>query len=209
MILAEATLSMDHKINPSAPQSSNLLRLPGEVRNIIYALVFADNTVMIPRNTRHTRGRSASNGLVLACKQIMNEAIEIYYMSTTFEFELGGKYRLSQWMDKIGPTRVALVQKIRLHTRFTDRGAYSDEYVRISTESAGRLLEAAQKETNLRSGVLEACIQFEDGLVWTSSPLVHGKALLVLTTWVYSQGRFWVTEPSESFKRNCPFIKPL
>ena len=193
----------------SDPQSSPLLTLPGELRNIIYTIVLADNIVTVPRNTRRTRGRSAPNGLVFACKQVLDEAIELYYMNTTFEFELGGRYGLPQWIDKIGPARIALVKKIRLYTRSTNRGDHPDASVEICAERADRMLEAVRNDINLGSTVLEASIEFEDGWVWTSAPLVHGRAVLAMTTFVNLQGRFWVIKPSESFRRNCPFIKPL
>ena len=76
-----------HQLSPCTPTKMDLqkeppfIRLPAELRNIIYALTLQDATTAI-NTVSHT---SPPPGILLAFKQTHYETI--YYRATTFEFQ--------------------------------------------------------------------------------------------------------------------------
>jgi hypothetical protein len=74
-----------------------LLKLPGEVRNEIYALSFiADKEIVLRRPERQTpkswhRARFRGPGLFLADKTIRRESLSVYYQCNSFRIMASGK----------------------------------------------------------------------------------------------------------------------
>ena len=72
----------------SAQNESPLLRMPREIRDAIYEDVFTSSE----SGTQHCVNiEEAGPGILLACKQTLHEAIDIYYSKTRFQFETAGR----------------------------------------------------------------------------------------------------------------------
>jgi hypothetical protein len=95
--------------DPDSPQlptplpipSSSLLRLSPELRNDIYHYIYTSSTFHLGNETP---------GLLLTCKQIYNECIELFYVATAFYVE--DWKLLIRWLKALPPLRRSLISKI-------------------------------------------------------------------------------------------------
>lgn len=98
-----ANMSRKQKHSPSSNPSQNassqpvskLFKLPAEIRNCIYEMVFEGAKVTIP--IRHT---SANPHLLMSCKTIYGEARQLYYNKC--HFRLCNTSDLRRWLEIIG-----------------------------------------------------------------------------------------------------------
>ncbi|SMQ53826.1 unnamed protein product [Zymoseptoria tritici ST99CH_3D7] len=74
------------------PKAFALLRLPQNVQNIIYEMVLRDVTFTYPPSS-HLLPKEPP--LVMTCRHIYNESLEIFYANASFVF--GHCRRLAQW----------------------------------------------------------------------------------------------------------------
>ena len=88
-------------------EQSPLLRLPRELRDIIYGMVFHDCELEMDDATPVP----ASVGLLKACKQTYIEAIEVYYHSVAIGVGFK-RYILLGWLEKLPSTYLNLIPKI-------------------------------------------------------------------------------------------------
>ncbi|KAF7187541.1 hypothetical protein HII31_11165 [Pseudocercospora fuligena] len=111
-------------------QTCDLLnKMPAEIRNRIYELTFS-GTVKLGRATRkeskvkNAAGRPRAPGILCSCKQIYQEAIKIYWTTTTFFFPRSDKLRsyhvsgndAAAWLNAIGRRRRELLRNVRIRT---------------------------------------------------------------------------------------------
>ncbi|MCJ1333448.1 hypothetical protein MMC10_010147 [Thelotrema lepadinum] len=171
---------------PSVQQNSPLLELPADVRSTIYKLVLTDRTVEIPQRRKlYPFGCLLPDALVMTCKQIHDEAIKEYYACSTFEIKYAAAYRLNQWIKKIGPARASLLKDVRMHQLYMNCDpTFADQDVRANAAVTEKWLEVHKRDSKLPSGVLKGELNFEDGKVWTATPIVLVEEVLAVTVYV-------------------------
>jgi hypothetical protein len=76
---------------------------------MIYPLVFADHVNHIPIYD-HRRDKAIAPGLIMACKQLHEEALGAFYI--TAKFEIGDSNGLYSWGVQVGKERTMLVREI-------------------------------------------------------------------------------------------------
>ena len=219
MIAAKIGANPFTKVRPATkPQNSDLLKLPPEIRNMIYQWTFQGSVVKIQHQGGHGYGpsprKSTATGLVLACKQIHAESIRMYYALATFSFGYGTAYCVKMWRNLIGPDRAALVQDIRLcQDRYDSWFAEprdSDETVRMVALSCSRCIKQVQMQAKLPDGVLKTKLHLENGhKAWTADPIGLAEKVLKTTAYCSDYHRVWIEEPPLELKALFPRIKTL
>ena len=92
-----------------APTDSPFLRLPAELRNIVYECTCQDITTVL----KNIAGpKSSVPGVFIACKQTHYEGTDIYYRSTTFEFH--GINAACTWIKSMPQSRTALIKRVKI-----------------------------------------------------------------------------------------------
>ena len=194
----------------AARQDSLLLRLPSEIRNAIYELVLSGLYITIPKFYGKNYHGSNPIGLLLTCKRIHAEAIQVYYASATFHFKSYPLENLEKWTKGIGPARTALVKNVRFtrHRSLDETlevvSEVSDEWVRDDAKRAQSTLDYIQKSFGLSPGVVSIDLSFSGHDWWTKSPVEAVEKVLNLTTFVEYSGQYWIDEPSLSSRRKLP-----
>ena len=190
---------------------SQFLRLPPEIRNMVYELVFQDHVTMMPcygKTTTIGSGKIIAPGLLRTCKQVHYEALSMYYNLATFLFTRATTRRAKQWIKTIGDARVALVSNACFPTRYlgwlSDRT--HDKHARESAGMARRFLLQAKLELNPLSAALKSRIELAPDVYFaTASPLQLVEEILKISEWNWRYGRYWTSQPSEELKRLLPF----
>ena len=93
--------------------TSPLLRLPAELRNLIYLFTFTDSMIrMHPQKGE----QSATNpiGLICCCRQLHREANSLFYTTATFEMEMALPYSYEAAIVAIGAERCARITSIQI-----------------------------------------------------------------------------------------------
>ncbi|KAK4494392.1 hypothetical protein PRZ48_014690 [Zasmidium cellare] len=104
--------------NASGQENSGLFKLPAGLRNRIYELAFKDTTVCVRSKTKNEPdGATVVPGLLLACKLLYAEALQIHFANTIFEFT--STTRIAQWLRNIGPENRELVARVDFRLRST------------------------------------------------------------------------------------------
>jgi hypothetical protein len=89
---------------------SPFLRLPAELRNKIYQLVFSNGVIQVlaPWENRYRSTISAYSApaLLQTCRQIHGEATPVLFSTATFETE---RYSLEYFIETIGAEKAALI----------------------------------------------------------------------------------------------------
>jgi hypothetical protein len=100
--------------SPFRSRDPLLLRLPAELRNTIYehALGHPEYEITSSLNTI-TKIASPSLGLLRTCRQIHNETVSLFWVSSTFDCHHGLRY-LHMWLETQSFDRQAVVSSIRL-----------------------------------------------------------------------------------------------
>ncbi|KAK5120769.1 hypothetical protein LTR85_005835 [Meristemomyces frigidus] len=96
-------------------QTSPLLSLPPELRNNIYSFALTptnetpENEIEVPAD-----GRLAHPSLLKVCKQITEEATELYYATTTFylSFTPSDLSPVKSWLDIIGTKNATVIDRV-------------------------------------------------------------------------------------------------
>ncbi|KAI4714532.1 hypothetical protein J4E89_000212 [Alternaria sp. Ai002NY15] len=92
---------------------SPFLRLPAELRNLIYLFTFTDSVIrMHPRKGE----QSATNpiGLICCCRQLRHEANSLFGSTATFGMELAMPYSHEAAIAAIGAERCARITSIQI-----------------------------------------------------------------------------------------------
>lgn len=103
------------------PTDSQLLTVPAELRNRVYSLVF-DNCIHDVTILVRFRKSAKPTSLLLACKQVYQEAIGIFYSNAIIAST--GTSDLVHWIKHIPPQHYHLVPEIRyvhlVHVKISD-----------------------------------------------------------------------------------------
>lgn len=127
-------------------RTCHLLKLPRELRDIIYAYLCTTNTVLIDD---YSRTIPRATALALTCKQIYQEMLEFLYIHTTFQFL--SRDTALHFLMKVAPRYRRHVQRVRYITRFSERKDAAVELERFL-------------------GVLERNgVKVRDGVVWAGT----------------------------------------
>lgn len=123
-------------------QQSRLMRVPPELRNHIYELVFKDS--LVPVNgfgSIMKRGSPAYSapGILLACHQTYNEAINTFYAETIFVAHYG--FQLDHWIKRLPKRVVSLLNHVRLDLAWCDPGYKTDVFEEQSLGTASKNLQ--------------------------------------------------------------------
>lgn len=97
--------------------ASPIFKLPPELRNAIYSLVFQDHTVEVVSVERYLKAQPP--GLLITCKQLYTEAVEVYYSNVAAE----GKSvdDVFDWALRMPKQYYNLVPELRIvHRRHSD-----------------------------------------------------------------------------------------
>ena len=193
-------------------ENSALLRLPAEIRNQIYELVFTDGRHLIPERAKRTHwGRSQVPGLLLACKQTHMEAIQLFYYRTAFVFGWGTEGRFEKWIKKMGPARAALLKNVILSpspqlSYYHSVNSFRTHGINHDAQAVQDRLDRARRDIALPLGVLQGSVKFLGYEVVTSSPEKHIGQVLELCSWALRVGWYWKIEPSEELRKLFHFI---
>ena len=200
-----------YKMKRASRQDSPLLRISPEIRNAVYELVFSRMYIQIPE--WHGIDYHGSNPipLLLTCKKIHAEAIQLYYASAIFHFKYDSIDCFEKWTKGIGPVRTALIKHVWLQRdhEFPNNRCDSDDAVREDAEEAQELLDDVQQEFGLSPGVLSVDLNFGDYGTWTKSPVETAENILRYTTFVEASGQFWLSNPSRSMRRKMSGVHTL
>ncbi|USW57211.1 hypothetical protein Slin15195_G105300 [Septoria linicola] len=104
MITSENTQAQPH-----------LFRLPAELRNMIYERALEATHTIIESSGLCN---SSQPGLLLACKQTREEAVQLFYAHTIFQFpaQQGIDLRITKWFSSLRPEFSSLVRQVALDT---------------------------------------------------------------------------------------------
>lgn len=122
----------------SKMDNSPLLRLPPELRNHIYDLVFAEGgTINI--DAPHYPQEIQVPTLLHTCRQLRAEASSVYYSTHIFVARVSRRHGLSpalkDWLRKIGVEGRALIRAIHLEPGLTGfRLEEAEKYSRLCAE---------------------------------------------------------------------------
>lgn len=124
----------------TAAQQSLLLSLPPELRNRIYELVLIDEEfIPLRQDSEDTKAVTRAGQrvrkplvettieeppLLQSCRQIRNEAIQIYYARNTFVCE--STTRLVHWLGKLGNHGQKMLRDVRMKIVTYSRGLSGD-----------------------------------------------------------------------------------
>lgn len=172
---------------------SRLTRLPAELRNRIYELALPD-TIIIPRR-RPKMGipcnKVCAPGLLLTCKQIYQEAIGLYYSSTSFWFKIPDDF--ARWARIIGIKKLKVIRKIVLMVpysydqHYSFKSVYTGNGETVRSEGIRDPAAALRATANKAQGVLDEAVA-KTGV----SAKVVNVALQVSAS---RQKKWWTTEP--------------
>ena len=196
----------------TSQQNSLLLRLPAELRNMIYEIHFSYCRVEISRRSQlPPYGRSRPNDLLLACRQIHQEAIQLYYIHTPFCFEAQAFYRLPEWVNKIGPARAALIRHVNFEARTCKWWfslSYPDSVALTHVQELELIVNRYKRKARGLNSELNLKISLEDTGFCTSTPVALARAIFNIT--VYDgRYRWWVLEPPEQLRQRFRYILSL
>lgn len=198
------------KVGPptQAQQNSPLLSLPAELRNSIYEYTFLLSPVELRPRKRpsNPKGRLTASGLLLACKQIHQEAMPIYYSATTFYLDVAPVSRIAEWAKSIGPLRRQLIQDIHL-AESLDFAPPRDLIGRLGLDKAKELSSKVREITfrcSLEQGALK-CRCWVNGAVWTEDPELLWQELSKRAEHSWTNGWVWVSKPIKRFQHLLPF----
>ena len=150
-------------------QPFRIFDLPLELRQNIYVKLFEDTTTEITEGVYTQRAYDAPL-ILLTCKQIHNEAISIFYQTTSFYFEVHG--RGLRWYSQLPHKHRKRVSRMRygIHVTIGQRPQRGD-FRRTLMEKYG---------IELKDGVLEYRERLEgEKLVWTSEESVRQRGLFL------------------------------
>ena len=136
-------------------QKLGLLRLPKELRDDIYVRAFEEEVVAIDEYGAHL----AAIGVITSCKQIYNEAIDLYFKHSVFSFI---RFRDGfDWIVKMASFYLSKLRMIR-YIRFDYGQHFSGDAVasRYAIETVQSVLNDFQRHmrefaVELRPGVLK------------------------------------------------------
>lgn len=100
--------------NASSQPDSSLFKLPAELRNRIYELVFEGAKVTIP-----VRDRSTNPHTLTTCKAIYAEARQIFHNKC--HFRLHNAKRLRCWLDNIGSASAKSLTSLEIQPEMGNR----------------------------------------------------------------------------------------
>ena len=196
----------------TAQQDSALLRLPAELRNMIYEFTFSHCRVEIPRRRkRESYGRSKPNNLLLACRQIHEEAIQLYYIHATFCFDTGGLYRLPEWVKKIGLARAMLLKHVNFGlgiSMWCFSFRYSDEIALSHVQGLESTLNRYKSKAPGLTCGLKVDVNIGGCDFTTSSPIALAKAIFDVTA-QHDMNRWWAYDPPGYLKQRFRDVMPL
>jgi hypothetical protein len=156
--------------DPDSPQlptplpipSSSLLRLSPELRNDIYHYIYTSSTFHLGNETP---------GLLLTCKQIYNECIELFYVATAFYVE--DWKLLIRWLKALPPLQRSLISGIWCGQNIALPDAKMD-----SVERHGVLGRMGRRLKRIGIGldgddILRSRVRIdEEFVVWSSDPML-------------------------------------
>lgn len=161
-----------------ATDTSRLLKLPAEIRNRIYELVFADSTVIIQKAQKNVY-RPESIGILTACRQTYKESIGYFYSLTTFY----GQWRtLATFVIRLSRRYAEFITSLRIHHIDHSDGAagltYSHADCAFETQRTIFLMDDyfGKRCRNVPEGIIESkALVFQHdqqwyGTLWTCSP---------------------------------------
>ena len=195
------------------PQS-RLFTLPPELRNMVYEWVLHRAEIGITSRTRkNTRGRSASTALLLTCKQVHIEAIQLYYHASRFHLGYGAYYRVKEWLRSIGAARASLIRTLCVSPTLDleveiERG---HESLNARAAAACALLCEIQQKCTLAPGVLKAEVGLSNVRAWTAEPEAFAEELTKVATPIEEDSNWWAwtAQPSGKLRKLRPFVKAL
>lgn len=110
-------------------QESRLMKLPAELRNLIYELVVVEAKTIDIVDPDHVQGgpgvseRAKQPGIAQVCRQLRREVLPIFYSQNTFRVNACGYWYLSHaernciwWITRLRDSSKALVRNIRICT---------------------------------------------------------------------------------------------
>lgn len=90
---------------------TSFLDLPAEIRNTVYDLSLAQQTIMFPKPSKlNKKGRAKCPGILMVCQQICQESVNMFYAKMAFRFECQDK--MLTWLRKIGTKKRVLLQEV-------------------------------------------------------------------------------------------------
>lgn len=134
-----------------------LLELPAELRNMVYEFVLTSPSAL---------QRPAQPALTMACRQVRDEALPLFYSSNVFSFDLRYQYPTSpmafraqglQWLDSITQKNSTHIQKLRLAfgqrwlkiiPGHRTRSSYAEVFLAVSLNEWQRSVEVKHSDTS-------------------------------------------------------------
>ncbi|KAK5136631.1 hypothetical protein LTR08_002645 [Meristemomyces frigidus] len=89
---------------------SPLMRLAPELRNRIYQMVFEDTEVVLPDASKSHQGGMRVPGILMACRQVHEEAVGLFYSNAVFT--TSEHPRLLLWFDRLPLKYVMLLENV-------------------------------------------------------------------------------------------------
>lgn len=150
----------DTSLTPTFP----FFRLPSELRNQIYQLTFASTAMHVGTEIP---------GLLLACRQIFNECVKIFYTAAAFYVE--NREALCRWLKRLSEKYKVLISEIWCSQNTSLPGSPWTTIARhgISNDWVSQRMSRRLKklETTLRKDVLRVSVGFDEFWeVWASNP---------------------------------------
>ena len=189
-------------------KQSAFLRLPPEIRNMVYELIFQGEVTNIPSYSKiRETGKIRAPALLRTCKQVHYEALAMYYSLAMFFFSRITTNGAKRWIEAIGHARIALVSSAcfpSLYFRWSSERSF-DGHAQVSADYAHRFLKHAKKELEPLAGALKMQVEVVERVrIPTNSPLQLVKDVLEVSQFKPRYGRFWISEPSDELKRLFP-----
>ena len=171
--------TMASKLTNFADQSGSLLLgLPRELRDIIYGLVFEGECFRHTCPSLHFERIPHSVGLLLTCKQIHVEAINIYYRQVTPTFS--GRNSLAEWAKRLPVTYLQQIHTItcELYAHCLDIIAALQGFPMRQFQDIrnGLLSNIHGNGVSLRDGQLSLVLTTRDGKWYPSCHTVRHRA---------------------------------
>jgi hypothetical protein len=147
---------------PLPISTSSFLRLSPELRNQIYHDIYTSSTIHLGNETP---------GLLLTCKQIYNECIELFYVVTAFLVE--DWEALTRWLKKLPQQRRRLITEIWCGQKMALPDAILD-----NVTSHGVLGRMWRRLKNLGLGlngddILRSMVPVDEAFtLWSSDPML-------------------------------------
>jgi hypothetical protein len=160
--ISPASPDTDAHPNPSPTSSSSFLRLSPELRNAIYHHLYTSSTIHLGNETP---------GLLLTCKQIYNECIELFYVATAFYVEEWET--LTRWLKHLPQQRRRLITEIWCGQKMALPDAALD-----NVTCHGVLGRMGRRLKNIGLGlngddILRSMVTVDAGfVVWSSDPML-------------------------------------